>query len=889
MIQTRRYQSQTGGQRRSRWCWTIILGCLTCLLVVKGLPVAAIAPMNSSELSSLTPVAQSPAALLDQGRQLYTIGRFTDAKTIWEQATQAFQQNGDVVGQAWALSYLSLAQQALGEWIGAETAIDQSLAILAQFQHREAVNLLAQALTTQGQLYRRQGKTSQALESWEAAETAYRQAGDSVGILGSQINQAQALRAMGLYRRSRKVLTSVQADLQSQPDSLLKAKGLQSLGVTLQLLGDSDLAGILLQQSLEIAQALNSPPDITAALLDLGNLAQNLQQPEKALNYYQQAGAIAPTPELKLKAQLNQLRWSVELQAKTSGTVPLPIQLPAQQSDLMALIQNLATNLATLPPSQASVYGAVNFAESLMNLPDSFAEPGSNQVQSVTENALTNALTQAQTLGNPSAEAAVLTQLGQLYEQTQQFSQALTLTETALQIAQQTHAPEITAQASWQLGRLLKQQGDLSTATIAYRVAFKTLQDLRSDLVVNPDVLFSFTETIEPVYREFVSLLLQTATPELSEAAQANLREAQAVIEALQVAELDNFFQEACLETKPTQIGEIDPSAAVIYPIILPDRLEVIAALPQQPLKHYSAAIAQAQLIPRLREMRQSLHPAYDSDQRLQLYQQAYDWLIRPVQTDLAQAGIKTLVFFLDSELRNLPMAALYDGQQYLLEQYGVAVSPGLQLLESRPTVLENDAAITAGLSEARQGFLPLPGVKQEIQQISAEVAAEVILNQAFTTKNLEAAIESSSARILHLATHGQFSSDARKTFVLTWDGRINVKDFDELLRSRQGGNQVPVDLLVLSACQTALGDRRAALGLAGMAVRSGARSTVASLWAVWDDSTTDLMVEFYKQLEQPGVTKAEALRQAQLTLLQGGKYSHPVYWAPFILVGNWL
>jgi CHAT domain-containing protein len=142
---------------------------------------------------------------------------------------------------------------------------------------------------------------------------------------------------------------------------------------------------------------------------------------------------------------------------------------------------------------------------------------------------------------------------------------------------------------------------------------------------------------------------------------------------------------------------------------------------------------------------------------------------------------------------------------------------------------------------------------------------------------------------VIHLATHGQFSSKAEETFLLTWDGRIKVKDLDRLVRSRERENTNPIELLVLSACQTAAGDNRAALGLAGLAVRSGARSTLATLWSVRDQSTAEFMAEFYRELTQTDVSKAEALRQAQLALLKKPKYEHPFYWAPFVLVGNWL
>jgi CHAT domain-containing protein len=142
---------------------------------------------------------------------------------------------------------------------------------------------------------------------------------------------------------------------------------------------------------------------------------------------------------------------------------------------------------------------------------------------------------------------------------------------------------------------------------------------------------------------------------------------------------------------------------------------------------------------------------------------------------------------------------------------------------------------------------------------------------------------------VVHLATHGQFSSKAEDTFILTWDDRINIKQLNNVLKTRDLTESSIIELLVLSACQTAVGDKRAALGLAGMAVRAGARSTLASLWSVNDAATASFMIKFYQNLADNKVTKAEAVRRAQLSLLQNPDYSHPYFWAPFILVGNWL
>ena len=287
-------------------------------------------------------------------------------------------------------------------------------------------------------------------------------------------------------------------------------------------------------------------------------------------------------------------------------------------------------------------------------------------------------------------------------------------------------------------------------------------------------------------------------------------------------------------------------------------------------------------------DMYASLNPYISTPNPLSANQQFYDWLLRPLEKELENNEVKTLVFVLDGILRNLPMAALYDGEQYLVEKYNIALTPTLQLLSSRTLTPDKLRVLAGGLAQARQGFSPLPAVKEEVKEIAKLTSAQVLLDQDFTTSRLQTEIEGVPFPIVHLATHGQFSSQADNTFLLTWDERINVKDLDQLLQAREGGDLSPIELLILSACQTATGDKRAVLGLAGVAVRSGARSTLATLWSVQDQSTADVMSLFYENLSTSGVNKAEALRQAQLSLLRSSQYQHPFYWAPFVLVGNW-
>ena len=860
-----------------------ILGLLTLLLITAVVPVAA----QHSPIASIEQHTNQASTQLEQGRTLYEAGRIADAVTVWQQAAQNYEAQGDRLNQALSLNYLSLAYQDLGQWQNAQKAISQSLELIPP---KESF-ILAQVLNTQGSLQLALGKAEAALNTWKQAEHAYQEAGDEVGVIGTQINQAQALQTLGLYRRAKTNLEQINQKLQTQPDSLLKAAGLRSLGVALQVVGDLQQSQAVLEQSLAIQERLDFAGDTSATLFSLGNTRRALQDYPKAKELYQKAAEKATNPLSQLEAQLNQLSLLVQTE---------------QWQAAQALLPTIQTNLTQLPPSRSAVYAQVNLAESLIKLSalTGKVERSPNPLQPSTvlpdmAQLLAKAVQQARRLKDSRAESYALGELAHLYEYTQNFPEAQKLTQDALNLAQAINASDITYRWQWQLGRIHKQQGQLKggltqphtvQALAAYTEAVKALQSLRSDLVaINPDVQFSFRESVEPIYRELVELLLQSLSEQDQVSKQENLKQARQVIESLQLAELDNFFREACLDTKPEQIDRVDPTAAVIYPIILPDNFAVILSLPGQPLSYYQTQLRQSEVEGILEQFLQSLNRSFSNKQRLRFSQQVYDWLIRPAETQLAESGVKTLVFVLDGSLRNLPMAALHDGQQYLVQKYSIALSQGLQLLEPRSLARNRLTALTGGLTEARQGFAALPGVKSELQQISSEVRSEVLLNQEFTQKRLEKKISALSFPVIHLATHAQFSSKAEDTFLLTWDGRIKVKDFDELLQSRERQNQNPIELLVLSACQTAAGDKRATLGLAGLAVRSGARSTLATLWSVSDESTAEFMAEFYRELFQTQVSKAEAVRQSQLMLLRNAKYEHPYYWAPFVLVGNWL
>ena len=175
-----------------------------------------------------------------------------------------------------------------------------------------------------------------------------------------------------------------------------------------------------------------------------------------------------------------------------------------------------------------------------------------------------------------------------------------------------------------------------------------------------------------------------------------------------------------------------------------------------------------------------------------------------------------------------------------------------------------------------------------ELEAVSQRFPSTILQDEELLQDKLVAALGRVPYRILHLATHAKFEAEASESFLLTYDGRMDMEGLERLVRQSRFRDE-PIELLTLSACSTAEGSPRAALGLAGVALKSGARSAFASLWFVNDRSTSVLVSRFYAELAMPGVSKAEALRQAQLSLIAGSEFRHPSYWAAFLVIGNWL
>ncbi|MFN6538681.1 MAG: CHAT domain-containing protein [Nostoc sp. EkiNYC01] len=811
-------------------------------------------------------------------------------------------------------------------------AVNQPSLILAQEVSKQAQQYQAEVLNHKGQRQLDRGQAAEALKTWQQATKLYQQQKDSEGIAGSLINENVALQTLGLYPRACTTLlkalkldawicaTSLEPPVVSTQEALKAAinkvnptsvnlLGLQNLGNVLSLIGKLNESETVLQETLTLAQQvqLENTSDI---LLSLANTEQliyrRLQEqyqwieeplfqetivnflPEKALASLEIYQIIENTPQtsqaVKLQAQLNRLSLLLDFNNWLNTKYNL-IYNHAKINDITQQIQLLVNQLLknhsafSQLSAEQSIYAKLKFAYNLNQIPN-------KQLHLSAIEYAQQALQIAKSLNNQRLESSSLGMLGELQTELSQ-----TYFEQALGLAQSVQAWDLAYEWQQQLGSLYDKSGKPEQARIAYAAAIDNLTQVRDNLLTsNADLQFSFYEQVEPVYRNYIRLLLREQFPDLERVIET--------IGQFQIAELENFLQ--CGKLNLVALNQIQNvgSAVLIYIIDLNDTIEVIVQTPGRSPVHHSVDSKLVKIhVNALLDLLQDKR-LVSTKERIFIshYQALYNQLIAPVKKYLPPSG--TLVFTLDRAFQSLPMHLLHDGKDYLVKQYSFSETLGSRIRPPKFLQPEQFKALIAGLSKtspsfadpnAPQGTKPLPQAKQEVKDVQKQTQSSLtLLDENFTSQQFGQELSKDNFPIVHVTTHGQFSSDPKRTVILAYDKAINVLEFESLLRSRTIANTDTIELLVLSACQTAKGNKRSALGIAGVSAQAGARSTIATLWLVDAKSTTLFMEEFYQGLRNK-LSKAEALRLAQISLMSNPEYSHPYYWAPFLLVGSWL
>jgi CHAT domain-containing protein len=721
------------------------------------------------------------------------------------------------------------------------------------------------------------GAFEQAAEIWQQAVRSYHEAGQVVEESDARMALAQAYLSLGFHSRAAQTL-DVAVVLTQGKDHSRQAAAMELLGQAYLAGGHPDAALETLQQARQLASEADNQIRLASIAHSLAAVQNTLKQDQEASASYAEARRLAASVHADTLLATSTIN---------GGKVALRL---GEWHEARRLFDEALPLVQGFPDSHDKAYDLISIGLGLESLQAHLPDTG-RRLHIQAAEVLEAAGHVANSVGDVRAASYAFGYRGHLYELDGRYDETLMLTRLAIGYAQQVHAPESLYQWEWQLGRVLKAQDKIDQAILSYQRAADLVQTLRPEMATGAAIsTASFREASGQLYFELADLLLQRsgATTSRTEA-QPYLIKAREAIELFKTAELRDYFADECVDayqTHHTKLEDVSRQAAILYPIILPDRTELLASLPDG-MHRITVIIGQEELKQEALAFRRLLQKE-TTREYLRKGQRLYDLLLRPLEPEFAKFDINTLVVVPDGPLRMIPFSALHDGKQFLIAKYAVATTPGLNLTDPKPLSRERIEVLSAGLTESVQGFPALPNAAGELEAISSLYKTHRLLNQDFRMPQLEREMKENPFTIVHIASHGKFERDAKKSFLLTFDEKLTMDRLSQVVGYFRFRDQ-PLELLSLSACQTAAGDDRAALGLAGIAIKAGARSALATLWFVNDEASSALVVEFYRQLKDPALSKAQALRQAQLKVMENPDFQHPIYWAPFLLLNNWL
>jgi CHAT domain-containing protein len=690
-------------------------------------------------------------------------------------------------------------------------------------------------------------------------------------------------------------------------------------------LGASFLQARRLEQAmvaLRAAYLYFSGQDRAPYAIDLGNLALNQRLPKEARDYYEEALQLAGSDQnLRVTAGLNLARIAPEAQRLQQLTTLARdierIDSPVLRSRYLLNLGHQAQGLGQ--PALALAFQSLDRARLL-----AASGPGSR--------------VRVETL---DAEA-------QLYESQGRNEDALTFNRDAIMAAETVHASavgDLQINLEWRQGRLYKALGNGDLSLAAYERAVNRVEALRQDIPIEyEDGQSSFRSTLEPVYLGYVDGLLKASDARPPPVQTAYLRRALDTMELLKQSEMQDYLGDRCTVdgVKGGSKDNIAPATAILYPIVFDDRLELLVRAGET-VTRFSTKVNAADVRTSAEAFARQLR---NGSAFLTQSRKLYDWLIRPLDGFIKEHQITNLVVAPDGVLRIIAMGALNDGNQFAIEKLAITTVTGLTMTNTSAKDRGNGEFLLAGLSipgpvvdklsaakvataigtniedapqtglaqnrslraintpaltadaiapvspsersSAMRKNLSLPGVAREISAIGTSVHGTVLLNEPFTVEGFKKSAETGGYSYIHVATHGVFGGSGNSSYIMAYDDLLTLDGLQALLSGEQFRKH-PIELLTLSACETAEGDDRSPLGISGVAIKARAQSVLGTLWPVDDVAAQKVMSSFYRGLATEKLSKAEALRQAQIELLRNQETSHPFFWAPFLLIGNWL
>lgn len=744
-------------------------------------------------------------------------------------------------------------------------------------------------------------------ECADLAERSLKNGKDPADETALRLVKTRALTEMEKYPEAFAEIDQLRKLGKNGVDPALEGDAQNLSGMLFMAKGELDEAERAFNNAVEAGRKSNSIALLAKGLNNSAILQLRRNNPTTALSLIKEGVSIAE--------KLSDLECAAKMYV-TRANVLLDL------GDTDSALQNIAiahSKHNALPASYDRAKGLFVIGDWYARLGERFAAGAAVRMREKARSAYLGALETASALNEQRIAGYAAGEVGRVEELNGNFPDALKFTRMAMISAQRGGYEDILYLWQWQASRILRAQGLRDDAIRLNRLAVQTLQSVRHNFA-RRDVDF-FLKQIKPVYLDLADLLLGGASLQKDrDSVRETLAEVIKTVELLRSDEMKEYLRDSCMESGRSELTGrklTKNRIAVIYYIVFKDRIEALLAS-MAGLQRFTVATPIAEISAAVQSFRDSLEKREGS--HLKYGKKLYDWLIAPMEPFLKDA--ETLIFVSDGVIRMVPMAALYDGEQYLIEKHAVALTQGLTITEGSGRISYNDIELfLGGISKGVGGTQEIPYVNEELAQIHQLYSGALLKDEAFTIPSIDRELRDNPYPVLHIASHGQFGGDVANSFILTWDGKINIDELAGFVRMSKSRRE-PLDLLTLSACSTAAGDERATLGLAGVALKAGAKSAVASLWDVDDKATSRFFISFYRILKkEPTLSKASAMRKAQLSMLHdvnlheasastrglnGGKrgvviaprtepveapgaYSHPYYWAPFVLTGNWL
>ena len=475
------------------------------------------------------------------------------------------------------------------------------------------------------------------------------------------------------------------------------------------------------------------------------------------------------------------------------------------------------------------------------------------------------------------------------------------------------NSPEILFRWHWQLAKLYQNIQSTQKAVDSYYNAILAIQPdfLKKGYPFFSGIIKSFNNGyrfkknlflnwVKPLFLELTEILIEQETYAKNDDTKKDLMShAINILENLKISEYINYYNDDCIShmsSKSFQLSGIDRHTAILYPVLTHNYMALLVVRNDTTFlvkRNFENTLAKQRFIQKLKSFVLQTSSFSPTSNVKQLSYDLYDEIIHPIDNLLTQMDIDTLVIVPQGIFRTLPFSALKDRQteQYVIQKYALSFSPVLSLTRMSSRKKHDTTVLLNGLSESRHGFKSLPHVETELESIHSIADARVLFNNNFTTSNFSDLFTRNRFDIVHCASHGVFGKTPEKTYLLAYDEAITINSLKKMLFNNSIQNN-DLDLLVLSACHTAIGDEQSVMGLAGISLKTGVCSAVGSLWAVDDESTSILMQHFYDKLINHQYPKSKALQSAQLSLIEtmgNKKFNQPQYWAPFVLIGNWM